>query len=38
MVTGNDNLVAVGQFSEPRIEVFNLRGMVPKREVARMNQ
>ena len=37
MVSGNDNLVAMGQFSEPSIEVFNLRCMVPKGEVARMN-
>jgi hypothetical protein len=37
MVTGDDNLVSVGQFAEPLIEILNLRGMVPKGEVPRMN-
>jgi hypothetical protein len=37
MVAWNDDFIAVGQFAEPQIEVPNLRSMIPKGEIARMN-
>jgi hypothetical protein len=38
MVAGDYNLVAVGEFVEPIVEVSNLRNLVPKGEIARVYQ
>jgi hypothetical protein len=38
MVSRDDNLVAVGQLTQPSVEVPNFRSVIPKSEVSCVNQ